>query len=265
MSTWILLRGLTREARHWAQMPEHLRAYGFGEAIVCLDLPGSGVQARERAPASIGATTDFLRARLAQDRRGGCTPPYRIMALSLGAMVAVDWAQRFPSEVGRLVLINTSMRRYSRPFERLRPRAWPLALRAAWSWRGRSRIVAEAAIHALTCRRVDERDADLAAWTAIYASAPPSRSNALRQLAAAARYRAAPSAPHCPTLVVVARGDALVHPACSAKLAAAWGATLIEHPWAGHDLPHDDPAWLAATIAAWAADILPVAAPSTSA
>ncbi|RDU98688.1 alpha/beta fold hydrolase [Trinickia dinghuensis] len=264
MSAWILLRGLTREARHWAQVPERLRACGLGrdDAIVCPDLPGSGQHAGERAPACIAATTDFVRARLAQ---GGHAPPYRIVALSLGAMVAVDWAQRFPLEIERLVLINTSMGRFNGSFERLRPSAWPLVSRAAWHWRASTRRDAELAIHALTCRRVDEREADLAAWTAIYDSAPPTRANTLRQLAAAARFRGAPSVPRCPVLVLVSRADALVHPACSAKLAARWGVPLIEHPWAGHDLPHDDPAWLADTITAWVGNALAVPAPSTSA
>lgn len=249
MSAWILLRGLTREARHWAQIPDCLRARGLDGEIVCLDLPGNGQWVGERAPMSIAATTDFVRARLAAAH--GPTPPYRIIALSLGAMVATDWAQRFPLEIERLLLINTSMRRCSGPFERLRPSAWLWVLRAAWCWHAGARRGAEAAIHALTCRRVNALEADLAAWVVIFNSAPPTRANALRQLAAAARFDGPPTAPGCPLLLLVSSADALVHPSCSAKLAAHWGATLIEHRWAGHDLPHDDPAWLADTIAAW--------------
>ena len=262
MSAWILLRGLTREARHWGQFPEKLRARGFDDAIACPDLPGSGRHVGERAPASIAETTQHVRAQLVLD---GHAPPYRIVALSLGAMVAIDWAQRFPLEVERLVLINTSMRRLSGAFERLRPAAWPLVARAVCCWHASARRDAERAIHALTCRRIDEIEADLAAWTAIYASSPPTRSNALRQLVAAARFEGAPSAPCCPMLALVSRSDALVHPACSGKLAARWGVPLIEHPWAGHDLPHDDPAWLADTIAAWIGNALAVAAQSASA
>lgn len=262
MSAWILLRGLTREARHWAQLPDRLRAHGLGDDIACLDLPGSGQWVHEDAPVSIAATTDFVRARLAAH---GPAPPYRIVALSLGAMVAMDWAQRFPLEVERLALINTSLRRYSGPFERLRPEAWPQVLRAAWCWHWSTRRSAEAAIHALTCCRSDTHEADLAAWTAIYEHAPPSRASALRQLMAAARFEGPSRAPCCPVLLLVSRADALVHPSCSAKLAARWGAALVEHPWAGHDLPHDDPAWLADTIAAWVGNVLAVAVPSTSA
>lgn len=260
MSAWILLRGLTRESRHWADFPDHLRAAGIEERIVSADLPGSGRWFRERSPSSIAATTDFVRDRLANE---GYAPPYRIIALSLGAMVAVDWAQRFPGEVERIVLINTSLARLSTPFERLRPSAWPMIARVLGGWH--SRRAAEAVVHRLTCHRTDSFDTDLTAWTAIYESAPPTRANALRQLYAAARFRGPSAALQCPVLILASRADALVHCACSSKLAAAWGATLIAHPWAGHDLPHDDPVWLAETIAAWVGNALAVAAPPTSA
>ncbi|MGN6320027.1 alpha/beta fold hydrolase [Trinickia sp.] len=270
MSAWILLRGLTRESGHWSHLREHLRAAGIEGDIVFADLPGSGRHVLDRAPLEMGPTTDFVRARLSA---AGHAPPYRLIALSLGAMVAVDWAQRFPEEIEALVLINTSMRRYSGPFERLRPGAWPAIVRIARHWGTRSiegsasveRRNVETMIHALTCARTDTRDTDVSAWTEIFERAPPARANALRQLCAAARFRGAPLAPHCPTLLLASRADALVHPACSAKLAAAWGAAIREHPWAGHDLAHDDPVWLAETIAAWVGNALAVAAPPTSA
>lgn len=280
MSAWILLRGLARESRHWAHLPAILRARGIDGEIVFADLPGSGRHIRERAPTTIAATTDFVRARSAA---GGSGPPYRIIGMSLGAMVAVDWARRFPDDVEALVLINTSMRRHAGTFERLRPGAWARIARAAWGWNARmgaetgpgfgagvhsglaSTRTSEAIIHALTCARTDTRAGDLAAWTAVFESAPPTRRNALRQLWAAARFHGPPLAPRCPTLLLASRADALVHPVCSKKLAAAWNAPLVEHPWAGHDLAHDDPAWLADTIAAWVGNASAVAAPPTSA
>lgn len=257
MSAWILLRGLTRESRHWADLPRHLRESGLEGEIVTEDLPGSGRHAHARSPLTIAETTDFVRrAILAQ----GYAPPFRIVALSLGAMVAVDWAQRFPGEIEGMVLINTSLGRHCGAIQRLRPGAWPALVRVLWYWRARARRRAEAAIHELTCNRIDRRDADLDEWAAIYASAPPSRMNALRQLFAAARYRGPAAAPRCPILAIASRADALVHPACSVHLAAAWSAASIEHPWAGHDLAHDDPAWLARTIAAWGESVSAVTA-----
>ena len=250
MTTWILLRGLTREARHWADLPEQLRASGIEGEFVLADLPGSGAHARVRAPASVPAIVDFVRADLSSR---GYAPPFRLIALSLGAMVGLAWAQREPREIERLVLINTSMRPFSGPFMRLRPRALPELLCAALRWRVRRD--AEAAIHNLTCNRRDERDADLAAWTAIYRSAPVDRANAWRQFWAAARFTADDVLPRCPTLVLSSRGDALVHPGCSVALAHASRAAHRQHQWAGHDLPHDDSAWLADAVASWVAEM----------
>jgi pimeloyl-ACP methyl ester carboxylesterase len=249
MSDWILLRGLTREARHWSGLPAVLRqhgAVGARERVALIDLPGNGVHADTVAPATVGGMLDFVRARVLEMRMDA---PCRVLAMSLGGMVAAAWAQQYPAEIAQLVLVNTSMRPFSAAAQRMRARAWPDMLRLAWDWGDAARC--EARIHRLTCQRTDHREADLAAWAAIRASAPVSRANALRQLVAAARYRAQAAPPACPTLVLSSAADALVDPACSSALARAWGAAHHQHPWAGHDLPHDDPDWLAATVARW--------------
>ncbi|ORC52581.1 alpha/beta hydrolase [Burkholderia sp. A27] len=248
MSTWILLRGLTRETRHWGRLPDALREAIGGERLLLLDLPGNGEFAQARAPATVAEMVSFVRIAALQS---GASVPYRVLAMSLGGMVATDWAQRHPAEIERLVLINTSMRPFSRMHERLRPSAWPGLAGVAAHWRDAPR--AERGIHRLTCNNVGALNADLDAWSEIRRSAPVSRGNALRQLWAAARFRAAAARPDCPLLVLSSRGDKLVNPACSSKLAAAWGATHREHPWAGHDLPHDDPSWIGAQVHAWLA------------
>ncbi|MBN3756707.1 alpha/beta hydrolase [Paraburkholderia sp. Tr-20389] len=258
MSTWILLRGLTREARHWGALPDALRAAldgtkpGAGRAnaapsrVLTIDLPGNGEHANLRAPLQVAGMVDFVRAAA---RASGAPAPYCVLAMSLGGMVATCWAQRHPADIARLVLINTSMRPFSRFDERLRPQAWSGLAHIAWHWDEAS--VAEAEIHRLTCTNRATRDADVEAWTAIRESAPVSRANALRQLLAAARFSAQRQRPACPTLVLSTREDGLVDPACSAALAAAWGAPHWRHAWAGHDLPHDDPAWTVERIRAW--------------
>ena len=119
-----LLRGLSREGRHWAELPARMAAQGL-EPAVLVDLPGCGRHARVPAPLTVGAMRDFVRA---QACAAGLRPPYRLLAMSLGGMVALDWAQQHPGEVAALVLINTSMRPYCRVDQRLRrapgPRCW---------------------------------------------------------------------------------------------------------------------------------------------
>ncbi|WGS52514.1 alpha/beta hydrolase [Paraburkholderia sp. D15] len=248
MSTWILLRGLTRETRHWGALTDALRDVAGIEHLLPIDLPGNGEFSTVRAPANVAEMVDFVRLAALQS---GVPGPYCVLAMSLGGMAATHWAQRHPAEIERLVLINTSMRPFSRVTERLRPSAWPTLLDVAAHWRDARR--AEAGIHRVTCNRKETLDADLDAWSEIRRSRPVGRANALRQLWAAARFTADAAKPQCPLLILSSRGDELVDPSCSSRLAAAWHAPRREHPWAGHDLPHDDPAWTAEQIRAWLA------------
>jgi pimeloyl-ACP methyl ester carboxylesterase len=250
MSTWILLRGLTRETRHWGRFPAILRDAVRTDSVLQLDLPGNGALADQRAPADVAAMVGFVRLAVSQSSVPG---PYRVLAMSLGGMVATAWAQQYPDDIERLVLINTSMRPFSSMTERLRPQAWPGLLRVARDWRRASE--AEAGIHRLTCNNPAGLADDLAAWRAIRESAPVSRANALRQLWAAARFDAGTTAPRCGTLVLSSAADQLVNPVCSTRLAAAWGATHLQHPSAGHDLPHDDPVWTSEAVGAWLPEI----------
>ncbi len=242
--SWVLLRGLTRESRHWGELPQQLQA--AGAKAITLDLPGNGVSCALRSPVTVRAMVLFAREQL---RLQGVAPPYRLLAMSLGGMVATAWAQQFPGEVAALVLINTSMRPFSGPTERLRPDNWPVLLQLAAYWGDAAR--AEIIIHRLTCRRTDTLAQDLAAWQHIRRSAPVIASNAWRQLWAAARFSAQAAAPACPVLLLSSAEDGLVHPRCSAALARAWQAAHLIHPWAGHDLPHDDAAWVCRSVVSW--------------
>jgi pimeloyl-ACP methyl ester carboxylesterase len=254
MSTWILLRGLTRETRHWGRFPAILHDAVKTDSLLQLDLPGNGVLVDLKAPAQVAAMVGFVRQAVSHS---GVRGPYRVLAMSLGGMVATAWAQQHPEEIERLVLVNTSMRPFSSVTERLRPQAWPGLLQVAVGWRDAPH--AEAIIHRLTCNNQQALEDDLVAWGAIRESAPVSRGNALRQLWAAARFNAGDKVPRCATLILSSLHDRLVNPVCSARLAAAWGVTHRQHPWAGHDLPHDDPVWTSEAVGAW----LPEAADAT--
>jgi pimeloyl-ACP methyl ester carboxylesterase len=240
------LRGLTREARHWGDFSGQLSLQTGGEEVLALDLPGNGEFCAQASPDTVRGMVEFLRGQL---RAKGLARPCKLLAMSLGGMVAADWARHYPAEVARLVLINTSMRPFGSVTQRLRPGNWPqLALLAArWS----DADYAERIIHQLTCNAVASRDEDLAAWLSIRKSAPVSAANAARQLWAAARFSCARAAPPCPTLLLSSAADHLVHPICSARLAGAWQVTHRQHPWAGHDLPHDDASWVCEQVGAW--------------
>jgi pimeloyl-ACP methyl ester carboxylesterase len=252
--TWVLLRGLTREAGHWGGFVAELGACLPQARIVCVDLPGSGAHHRLGSPLRIGPMVDAVRQELAGR---GLPPPYHLFALSLGGMVALDWATRHPKELAGAVLVNTSLAGASPLHHRLRPPAWPALAGLLMAGSGLQR---ESTILRLTSARPQEHADAPAAWAAIRAARPVSASNALRQLLAAARYRAPRDKPPVPLLLLCGAGDRLVDPRCSRALARQWGAALAIHPDAGHDLPLDDAPWVAAQVARWRASGMPPAA-----
>ncbi len=252
MSTWILLRGLTREQRHWGDFPRQL-AEALPEArVCCLELPGNGGLNELDSPTRIADMVAHCRREVA---RLNLTPPFNLLAMSLGAMVAVAWAENRPAEIQACVLINTSFGGVNAMPKRLRPRAWPrlLACLLARSARGRER-----AVFKLTTRRVPEASGVVDEWAAIRQTRPVSLKNALRQVLAAVRFRAPVIAP-VPTLVLAGARDGLVDPRCSKEIARRWGCALAIHPEAGHDLPLDDGAWVAHQVSVW---LLSVPGPS---
>lgn len=246
MTTWILLRGLTRESAHWGGFPQTLSERLPGAEVVALDLPGNGSLHAEPSPVRIEAMTQRCLSRL---RALGITPPWHLLAMSLGAMVAVDWAARHPHTLAGCVLVNTSLRPFSPWYRRLRPANYGALL--ALALLPRSSRMREETILRLTSRHLATSAAVIDDWTQVREARPVSPANALRQLAAAARYRAPNRAPGVPLLALVGRGDTLVNPRCSRDLAQRWAADLVEHPSAGHDLPLDDGPWVADQVGRW--------------
>jgi len=240
VNKWILLRGWAREARHWGAFPAQLGT-ALGARVVAADLPGNGRLCKRHTPMSIARIAEEVRQ--SAQREG----PLYLLGLSLGAMVAVEWARRWRSEVAGCVLVNTSLRPFSAFYERLRPRNYgALARLALLERRAQAR---EAAILRLTS--ADAPSAALVSEWARYAEEEPvTRTNVLRQLIAAARYRAPESAPGR-VLVLASRHDGLVDVRCSIALAQAWQVPIALHERAGHDLTLDDGAWVAARVAEW--------------
>ena len=241
MTAWVLLRGLTREAGHWGDFPELFGQAMSGERIYCIDFPGNGKRYCEQSALTVEAMADFCHARWLEIGDGASC---RILALSLGAMVAVAWAQRHPADIVETVLVNTSLRPFSHFHHRLRPRNYRIIISLLLGADGGAAL--EAKVLAMTSGRAwtpDEHEALVAAWCRLRSEHPVSAMNALRQLVAAARFNAPAHAPVA-TRLLASRGDGLVDSRCSEALARAWGVPLCMHPTAGHDLPLDDPEWV---------------------
>jgi pimeloyl-ACP methyl ester carboxylesterase len=245
-AAWVLLRGLTRESGHWGDFPDRLRERFPVNDVITLDLPGNGEWHQLPSPTRIDMMSAWCEVLL---RERGVAPPYALLAMSMGAMVAVDWTRRDPDAIAGCVLINTSLRPFSPWYHRLRPANHAALLRLALLVR--DGVERERTILRLTSARPDDHAAVLDAWVRLRRARPVSRVNALRQLWAAARYRAPIQPPPTPTLVLASARDALVDVRCSQQLARRWQSEIALHPDAGHDLPLDDGAWVIEQVAQW--------------
>ena len=244
MTTWIFLRGLVRESGHWGAFVPEFENGVPGAQVHLIDLPGNGQRHAGSSPTHITAMVDACRRQL---QAAGMAPPYAVLALSMGGMVAVQWAHRYPDEIERQVLLNTSMRPFSPFYQRLQVRNWPtiaglLVTRASvLQW--------EQAIVRMTTTQPHPEV--LPVWQSLRQRHPVSATNALRQLWAAARFKAPALPPAVPTLLLASTRDTLVSVQCSRAVAQAWAVPLIEHPQAGHDLCLDDPQWVAQQVRRW--------------
>ena len=244
MNTWIFLRGLTRESRHWGDFVAQFQQTLPDSQVVALDLPGNGQLNQQRSPLRVQDMVAYCRAELALRN---IAPPYHVLAMSLGAMVAVAWGHVHPQEVAANVLINTSMRPFSPFYQRLRPANYAALLKLALlgaTPEGWERTI----LHITSNRAIEEV---LPLWLALHLERPVSRANALRQLVAAARFRASAVKPLAPTLVLASEQDHLVSVECSKALARHLECGLRLHSSAGHDLPLDDGPWVAAQVRQW--------------
>lgn len=244
---WVLIRGLTREAGHWGHFVDELRQQlPEGTKVYTPDLAGNGHRFRQASQLSVPAMAQDLREQL---RAQGLQGPCRVLAMSLGAMVATAWAHAHPQEIERMVLMNTSLKPYSRTSDRLRPEQWLRILRMSLMYPDVRAI--ERTTMRMTTRHPAHPDSTLEHWMNLRTAHPVAARNALRQLWAALRYRAPLEPPPVPVLLLQGLGDQLVSPRCTQALLTHWRCAHAAHPTAGHDLPLDAGPWVAEQISRW--------------
>ena len=246
MTSWIFLRGLTRGTAHWGRFPDAFRNAVPDSRVIPLDLPGNGSLNQVPSPLSITGMVSYCRTELLQR---GEKPPYYLLAMSLGAMVAAEWSYQYPDEVAGCVLINTSFRPVSPFYRRLRPRNYLALLRLALlktTSSDRERIILK-----MTSNNAASHEQVIPDWIATRLEHPVKEVNALRQLMAAARYRVPAAPPPVEVLLLAGVQDELVNVECSLAIASRWKCSLELHPSAGHDLPLDAPLWVTEQVRLW--------------
>lgn len=251
--TWILLRGLTRESGHWGDFFPAFRA-AFPDADVhALDLPGTGAWHTEPWTGGVADAMERVRAEAA--RRAPAGGRRFVFGVSLGGMLTLEWAARYPEELEGIAVGASSARGLSPFWKRMRPGALRNVVLGSFENDVARR---EAAVVRTICNRSELWDQTALAWAEIQRARPVSRATARAQIRAAMRWPA-PARLNVPALFLVGNGDRLVHPDCSRALARRYDAPLVEHPDAGHDLTTDAGEWVIAQLTRWRGEVIPSA------
>ncbi len=246
----ILLRGLGRDALHWKTLLTALKKIMPDVEIVTPDLPGAGCLYDIKSPKNIEAYPSFLERQLIQITQKSIQAlqeeEWCVIGLSLGGMVALQWASNRPKLFKKIILMNTS--------SRLNPVLERFRLFEVLKKIGLFKVTdveqREEAIYQLTCHKQPMEKQLISDWVAIQNKHPVSFTNIIRQLHAASRFSLPKEEFLPPIHVLFSETDSLVSKECSLSIIDYYHATYDCHPWAGHDLPQDDPEWVAEKVKA---------------
>jgi pimeloyl-ACP methyl ester carboxylesterase len=238
---YVLIRGLIRSRFHWHEFPNRLLRQDGVSNVVLPELAGNGERWNKATPHGIHAMMEDIRQQ-SRSLLPDPMPPVRLVAVSMGAMIATEWARCYPQEVQQLHLINTSFGTFSHPWQRMQLSALVPLLRHFRILPEREATIAQYTL------RTPLAPARLQQWIAFARKHPVSLRNTLIQIASASRYRGLPHAPCEHTRIYSSPHDQLVSHRCSNAIAQHWNVPLMQHPDAGHDLPLDDPEWLVKKI-----------------
>jgi len=235
---WILLRGLARGVGHWGSFADKIQEHFPSDRFEFIDLPGNGTRHREKSPTRIADYVKDLRAQSQFVQKG---EPFQILSVSLGAMVTVEWMHEYPHEVQKAYLVCTSSSGVSPFYHRFQLTNY---LRAVTLYKAqKNETLWEQTVLEMVANSHERREAEKPALISFTKEYPVSAENVLRQMLAASKYKF-PQQPPGEIHLLGSYGDRLVSPQCTLKLAEKWGLKPTMHPWAGHDIPIDDPHWL---------------------
>ena len=234
----VMLRGFGRGQHHWSGFKSELQKAFPKRDIILIDLPGNGALSHLTSPNNIKVATDSITTQLELQ---GVNAPCDFIGLSLGGMIALYMMEN-TAWVRRACVINTSVNALSLPMDRMKPmaligliysRLLPTQLQEKLMWQ-------------LTVSQPIDK-AILKNWVNVAMVNKVTLNNLWRQSSIARSYNKKPilGQRHKELLILSSKHDNIVNARCSIKLAKHTNAQHKTHKSAGHDLPLDDPQWVA--------------------
>ncbi len=244
---WILLRGLSREQRHWGTFLDHFKTQFGSSNVTTLDLPGFGTKNQLSSPTSI----EKIAKEINQDIKSKTedTQACILVGLSLGGMVGLECLHQSIDSFAGAVIINSSSGGILPFYRRLNISALLPVFKDLVARDYKKR---EKAILHLTSNSPQKREEFLESWYEIQRNHPVKRRNIIKQIQAGRKWRCNLSRPReFPLLFVQSEKDRLVDPDNTRLLHEKLGGKLVTHPDSGHDLVIDDSQWLIEQVETW--------------
>lgn len=242
---WLLIRGLVRETEHWGEFPQMLEKTEGVKRVLCLDLAGVGTENSRVFFPTVKQAVEDLRSRFKLAHKTK-EEDWGILGISLGGMIAMQWACDYPSDFKKIVVINSSSKEL--PFwKRLTPES---ILTVGKTFFEKDIVKRERLIIEMTSnlRKNDPKLID--SWVGIAQKRGYSKLTAINQLAAAAQF-SLPQRVSPKMLVLTSRADRMVSFEGSEEIAKKYNANIQIHPTAGHDISIDDPQWIIDKMSDW--------------
>lgn len=201
VATWVLIRGLAREAGHFGDFIDVLRRTIPSAQILALDLPGTGSRLREKSPQKMRQIVERVRDEANAKKAKGA--PLFLFGMSLGGMVVMEWAKNHPDELAGIVVGCSSARDVARSLQRFSPRG---VLAAVMNRFTKDRVQQEARLIRLLSHQRSHYEKTVDLWGRIARERPLSPATVRSQVLAALRWRA-PASLKTPSLFLVGSKD----------------------------------------------------------
>jgi pimeloyl-ACP methyl ester carboxylesterase len=250
---YFFIRGLIRSQFHWHQFPAYFERIAQQQSLnstaVFFDIAGNGHRYQEVTPFSIADIADdinkqihrYLTIHNIDSSAISARNQIHLVGISMGGMIAADLISKSNIDFASVHIINSSFANVSPFWQRMRLPAVINLIANIWQVGTRERAI-------LKWTSNTPSSLDLAPeWIKEAEQHPLSLRNAFAQLWAASHYFVdSKASANC--VVYCSKEDRLVSSTCSQTLARYWQVPLECNLEAGHDLPLDDPQWLAQKI-----------------
>ncbi|MBQ4891535.1 alpha/beta hydrolase [Shewanella sp. MMG014] len=238
MATWVLLRGLMRDSRHWYGFDTQLRQAGIN--LLTPDATGNGELADRNSPLNIRDYCDDIWHQI--DKGLAKNPDYSrelvVVGVSMGGMIALEMARQRHKQVRHAVLINSSAANLSPWYQRFQ--LMPL-VNAIWHrHKAKELSFVESCVLNYTTVTKAHDEKVIKDWGNMRSQLHSRVLNGARQIYAAARYQCSWFG-HCKVSIIVANQEKLANPKCSEALAKFYHTELLRVDHCGHDASLDQP------------------------